>query len=122
MDNFGWTNEVVGFKSQLITMNKQIFRTSKVVQPTVPGPCRQETDTVAERRVTWQAWAGGMVAGLVGAGLALLLVSCKSSAPSRGVRHEVHPEADVAVNTEQAPHTDESAGGAFLRRGGISGG
>jgi len=35
--------------------------------------------------------------------MALVLVSCKSGAPGRGVLHrQIHPEADVAVNTEQA--------------------
>jgi hypothetical protein len=39
---------------------------------------------------------------LVGA-LSLLLVSCESTAPTRGILHEqLHPPADLAVNTEQA--------------------
>jgi hypothetical protein len=83
-------------------MNKQILRTSKVIQLTAAGLCGQKTENVGERRVAWQRWLRGMLAGVVGVGVALALVSCKSSAPARGARHEIHPEADVAVNTEQA--------------------
>jgi len=45
----------------------------------------------------------GMLAELLAIALALVSAGCRSSAPTRGVLHgEIHPQADVAVNTEQA--------------------
>ena len=44
-----------------------------------------------------------MLAKLFALAMAPVLVSCQSRAPSRGVLHEqLHPQADVAVNSEQA--------------------
>jgi hypothetical protein len=43
------------------------------------------------------------LANLLAVTVPLLLVSCESKAPTRGVLHDqLHPQADVAVNSEQA--------------------
>ena len=45
----------------------------------------------------------GVLAKLLALAMTSVLVSCESTAPTRGVLHEqLHPAADVAVNTEQA--------------------
>jgi hypothetical protein len=42
-------------------------------------------------------------ANLLAATVSLLLVSCESKAPTRGALHDqIHPQADIAVNSEQA--------------------
>jgi hypothetical protein len=67
------------------------------------GVFGHEPAKVEERRLVCRRCLKGVLASLVAVGLALALVSCKSSAPSRGIpRSQIHPEADVAVNAEQA--------------------
>jgi hypothetical protein len=63
----------------------------------------QEPAKVEGRCATFRCCFKGLVAGLIGVALALALVSCKSKAPARGIPgQQIHPEADVAVNAEQA--------------------
>jgi hypothetical protein len=52
---------------------------------------------------THQPWDNGRAAKLLSIAMALVLVGCKSGAPRRGVlKRDIHPQEDVAVNTEQA--------------------
>jgi hypothetical protein len=90
-------------------MNKRTFATSKTavapqVPPTVAGLSGQKSDRLAEicAKIRLRPYPG-VLPKLLAAAMTLTLVSCQSGAPRRGVLHDqIHPEADVAVNTEQA--------------------
>jgi hypothetical protein len=90
-------------------MNKRIVVTSKrtvaaQIPPTVVSLYGQNPNKVEARRAKiWKGCYQGVLAKLHAVATALVLVGCQSKAPDRGVLHEkIHPEGDVAVNTEQA--------------------
>jgi hypothetical protein len=90
-------------------MNKRTVSSSRVavvtlVPPNIVGLFDQNSNKVQARQLNiWNACSKRALAKLLAAGMALILAGCKSSAPDRGVLHEkVHPQSDVAVNTEQA--------------------
>jgi hypothetical protein len=90
-------------------MNRGILATSKLtvaapVLPTVVGPFGQNLNQVEARRANdCRRSCNAALPNLLGVAMALVLAGCQASAPRRGVpRQELHPQADVAVNAEQA--------------------
>jgi hypothetical protein len=92
-------------------MNKRIFRTSPLIHRTLAGQFGLELNPLEQRPVRCRRCLA--LANLLGVALVLALAGCKSSAPTRGTRHEIHPEADVSVNGEQARLRIRSLVGPF---------